>query len=163
MVSSVLTAIRRRWEALGIPVRPGLSEGALRAFEVRYYVDLPAAVSSFYQYMDGMTEGYADDQLICFWPLAAVAPIPVKLAQAHGIPDFGGIRESLPEAASYFVFADHSIWLHLYAVRLSKDAMAPAPVVWIASGNHWELLAPSFSDFVARYANDAADVLFPES
>ena len=40
--------------------------------------------------------------------------------QAHSL--------SLPNADDYFVFADHSIWVNVYAVRLKgeRSAMAPA-------------------------------------
>lgn len=156
-----LELIRRRWQALGIPVRAGLSPEALGAFERRYGVRLPEDVRRFYRCMDGMEYGSTDEALYCFWPLAEVGTVPEKLAGFRGIPDYGGIEDTLPEAESCFVFADHSIWVHVYAIRLSADPSAPAPVIWIADGQTWAPLAPSFGEFLERYAADPWSVLAP--
>jgi SMI1 / KNR4 family (SUKH-1) len=156
-----LELIRRRWQALGLPVRGGLSPKALQDFERRHHVRLPADLESFYRYMDGIEFGSTDEALFCFWPLSQVGPVLEKLAEFRGIPDYGGIEASLPEAASYFLFADHSIWVYVYAIRLSADPTAPAPVLWIADGQTWAPLAASFQDFLERYAADPWSVLAP--
>jgi hypothetical protein len=156
-----LELIRQRWQALGVPIRDGLSPDALRDFERCYHVRLPADLQRFYRFMDGMEYGSTDEALYCFWPLSHVAPVPEKLAGFRGIPDYSGIESTLPEAASYFVFADHSTWVHVYAIRLSSDAAAPAQVVWIADGQTWAPLAASFEKFLERYATDPWSVLAP--
>jgi SMI1 / KNR4 family (SUKH-1) len=156
-----LELIRRRWQALGLPVRDGLSLEALHDFERRYHVRLPAGFESFYRCMDGMEYGSTDEALYCFWPLSQVGPVPEKLAEFRGIPDYGGIESALPEATSYFVFADHSIWVHVYAIQLSADPGAPAPILWIADGQTWAPLAASFEEFLERYAGDPWSVLAP--
>jgi hypothetical protein len=159
MSGGILKTIEHRWKELGIPFRPGLERDTVSAFERRYRVRLPASVRSFYEFIDGMPAGYTDEELISFWPLTEVTPVPEKLAGCRGIPDYGGIEESLPEAASFFVFADHSIWLNVYAVQLSADSMASAPVIWIGGGDCWHVLAPSFGEFLARYAQEPSSVL----
>jgi hypothetical protein len=159
MSKRVLEAIVAHWERLGVPRRPGLGADTLDAFERRYRVRLPAAMRSFYEFVDGMPEGFADDEFISYWPLAEVAPVPVKLGD---IRNYSGIEESLPEVGSYFLFADHSIWLHMYAVQLLPESAVSAPVVWIAGGNCWHLLAPSFAEFLAQYAQEPFSVLFPK-
>ncbi len=155
-----LEVIKRRWKALRIPERPGNSDEAIGEFERRKRVRLPTEMREFFRFIDGMETGYMDEELIAFWPLAEVDMVPTKLAAFRGIPDYGGIESSLPDAASYFVFADHSIWVHVYAVKLSAAPTAPSPVLWIA-GDRWEMLASSFGDFPNRYARDPGSVLFP--
>ena len=93
--------------------------------------------------------------------MSQVGPVPEKLAGCRGIPDYGGIVSALPEADSYFVFADHSIWVHVYAIRLSADPDSRTPVVWIADGRTWAPLAASFGEFLERYAADPWSVLAP--
>jgi hypothetical protein len=157
----VWQAIRKRWQAAGIAPRPGATASDIDAFERRHGVCLPVEVREFYAHLDGVPPGAWDEALLRFWPLAEVGPVPVLLSGCRGIPDYGGIERSLPEAASYSVFADPSIWVHVYAVRLSADPSAPRPVVWIAGGDTWEVLAPSFGEFLRRYAEGPQQVLFP--
>ncbi|MFO0808902.1 MAG: SMI1/KNR4 family protein [Gemmataceae bacterium] len=153
--------IRKRWQAAGIAPRPGAAAADIDAFERRHGVRLPAEVREFYAHVDGMPPGAWDEDLLSFWPLAEVGPVPALLSGCRGIPDYGGIERSLPDAGSYFVFADHSIWVHVYAVRLSADPSAPCPVVWIAGGSTWAEMAMSFGEFLRRYADDPRQVLFP--
>lgn len=162
MKHMTLEAIRNRWQALGVAVRAGLSADAVAAFEQRRGLSLPASVRRFYQFMDGMEEGSCDEELIFFWPLSAVGAVPEKLSGFRGIPDYGGIELSLPDAASYYIFADHSVWAHVYAMRLSGDPAAPSSVVWIGGGECWQLLANSFEEFLERYAMNPRDILFPD-
>ena len=154
-------SIRRRWESADISVLPRAVEAELEVFERRYHVRLPSAMRSFYGDVGGMASGAWDEELIRFWPLSDVGPVPELLSRCRGIPDYGGIEQSLPGAGSYFVFADYSIWLHVYAVWLSAELLGPSPVVWIAGGDTWEHLAVSFGEFLQRYAEDLRRVLFP--
>ena len=154
-------SIRKRWQAAGITARPGAAASDIDAFERRHGVRLPVEAREFYAHLDGMPPGAWDEELLSFWPLAEAGPVPVLLSGCRGIPDYGGIERSLPDAASYFVFADYSIWVHVYAVRLSADPTAPCPVVWIAGGGTWEVLALSFGEFLRLYAEEPWQVLFP--
>ncbi|HEY3838826.1 MAG TPA: SMI1/KNR4 family protein [Bryobacteraceae bacterium] len=153
-------SVRERWQAAGVTARPGAAAADINAFERRNGVCLPADVRAFYAEADGMPSGTWDEELLSFWPLAEVGSVPALLAGCRGIPDYGGIEASLPEAGSYFVFADHSIWIHVYAVRLSPDPLAACPIVWIA-GDRWEVQAGSFGEFLRRYAEQPQQVLFP--
>ena len=154
-------SVRERWQAAGVIPQPGAAAADLDAFERRHGVRLPADVRAFYAEADGMSPGEWDAELLSFWPLAEVGPVPALLAGCRGIPDYGGIEAALPDAASYFVFADHSIWLHVYAMRLSPDPSAACPVVWIAGGDRWAVQAGSFGEFLRRYAEEPQQVLFP--
>jgi hypothetical protein len=157
-----LDFIRRRWLSLGIVVRPGLSETQLQAFEQRHGVRLPAELRAFYRFMDGMEYGCMDEALHCFWPLSEVAAVPGRLSGCRGIPDYGGIESALPDAESYYVFADHSIWLCLFAIRLSADPVHSAAVLCIGDGRTWAVVAPSFGVFLERYMADPWSILVAE-
>ena len=154
-------AVRDRWVSSGVLVRPGLPEERISAFEHRYGVRLPEDLRRFYSLMDGMGDGDSDEAWISFWPLSEVGSVPEKLSDFRGIPDYGGIEVSLPDASSYFVFADHSIWVHVYAVRLSSDPAGPGPVVWIAGGDCWKQMSASFAEFLGKYEESPCSVLFP--
>ena len=155
-------SIQRHWHRAGINPNPGAPARAIDDFERCYGVCVPAEVREFYAHSDGMPSGTWDEELLSFYPLAEVYPVPVVLPTGHrGLPDYNGIERSLPDAASYFVFADYSMRSHVYAVRLSVDRFAACPVLWIAGGDKWEVQAASFGEFLRLYAEDPGQVLFP--
>lgn len=157
--ADVWQAIERRWQLAGIDARPGAAAADLDAFERCHGVRLPAAMREFYAHLGGMLVGAWDEALLTFWPLTEVGPVPALLSGYRGIPDYGGIEAALPDAGSYFAFADHSIWLSVYAVRLSADPDSPCPVVWI-SGDLWRAKSPSSGEFLRLYAEDPWRVVF---
>jgi hypothetical protein len=156
----VWQAVRQHWQTAGVDARPGVAPADLDAFERQNGIRLPDEIRAFYAEADGMPPGAWDEDLFSFWPLANVGPVPGLLAGCRGIPDYGGIERALPDAASHFVFADYSIWVHVYAVRLSPDPLAATPVVCIAGGDYWEVLTSSFGEFVRLYAEGPRQTLF---
>lgn len=153
-------SIRERWHAEGVVPSPGAASSVIDAFEQRHGVRLPAEVRAFYSEMDGFPVDRWDDAFVRFLPLAEVDTVPVLLSNFRGSPDYGGIEHSLPDAASWFVFLEHSIWLNVCAVRLTTDLAAACPVVWIGGGDSWNIQAESFGEFLRRYAEEPYDALF---
>ena len=82
-----------------------------------------------------------------FWPISEFESV-------------GRLELPIEDRASYFVFADHSIWLPAYAIRLVPARDAGHPVIAIESdvsgGYSASLVAHSFSEFVDRYLTDSA-------
>src|SRR5262245_47170382 len=118
------------------------------AFEKRHGVRIPEFIKFFY--LDTDVSQYGKD-LISFWPFSEIAPVPDTLSTFRGSPDYGDIEFSLPGASSYFVFADWSIWCHVYAFQLTKDQNQLAPVVWIGNGKTWRTISTSFESFLQSY------------
>src|SRR5207244_2498252 len=112
----------------------------------------------FYRLMDGMEYGSMDGGFNCVWPLSEIGPVSHKLSNFRGIPDYGEIESTLPDAPSYFAFADHSIWLNVFAMRLSNDVNCLAPVIGICGAN-WFPVADSFDKFIEMYADDPMSIL----
>lgn len=156
-----LERLAEYWRSIGAGANRGASDEEIAAFESRCSVSLPGTVSQFYRRFNGIV-GW-DENLIAFWPILEIGSVPEKLSDWRGSPDYGGIEKSLPDSESYFVFADHSIWCHVYAVRLNSDPCAPTPVVWIGSGTTWEKLADGFEEFIDLYIANPDCILFPDS
>lgn len=155
---SVLEELRNRWRTQGVPLRPGASAAALHAFESKRQVCLPADIVHFYRTMDGMKYGSADGDFNYFWPLDEIESVPEILSGCRGIPDYGEIGVMLPDAAEYFVFADHSIWLNVFALRLSRERADRAPVIGICGPNWWPV-SDSFEEMLRKYAADPMSIL----
>lgn len=141
--------LAHHWQSLGVSPNPAASEPQLDEFARRYCVYLPDDFRAFYTFCDGI-EGM-DDGLNAFWPLVEIDTVPAKLSDFGGVPNYTTISRNLPNAKNYFVFADHSIWLCVYAIMLTDDPNAPTPVIWIGDGRSFDTIAESFTDFWLRY------------
>ena len=134
--------------------RPGISKAELSSCEARTGVRLPAALADFYRATDG---AFSNDPLLDIWPLNQVGRVPERVATFRGIPDFGPIVESLPDANQYFAFADSMAWSHVYATRLHASG-EDAPVLWICGAEFVEL-APSVGALWAMLLRDPEAVV----
>jgi hypothetical protein len=137
------------WNSMGVASLPGNDECVIDDFARRHGVSLPDDFRSFYTFCDGI-DG-TDEELNAFWPLAEIDTVPTKLSDFSGAPDYSRITTNLPNAGNYFVFADHSIWVCVYAIMLTGDADGPNPVIWIGDGASFDTIANSFTDFWLRY------------
>ncbi len=143
-------------------MRDGASAVTIAEFEHRNRVVLPEDVRLYYSFMDGMENWDLAEEMISFWQLSEIGSVPEKLSDCRGIPDYSEIGSVLPDATSYFVFADHSIWLNVYAMKLTSDRSNRSPIIWIC-GKLWQPLAESFAAFMDEYAADPWSIVCPKS
>jgi SMI1 / KNR4 family (SUKH-1) len=149
--AATLKALRQRWQAEGILHGEGASATDLAAFEARYGVVLPQDVRAYFATVNGTTPGaygMADRDLLGFWQLHEVRTFAEK-----GIGDDPDVERS-------FVFADHSLWVYAFALRLSTDGNAPAPVVVDLGSPHYRV-TESLTEFFDRYLSGDTDVIYP--
>ena len=143
-MSPIVERLRVHWSAQGVVTPPGVPEERLREFERRHGVTLPADLRGYLTGVDGMgTRGESDGDWFSFWPLAEIVPA----SDEYEDPFIDG-------QASYFVFADHSICLPAYAIRLTPSEAGPHTVIAIYSDNRQystEVVARSFAEFIERY------------
>jgi hypothetical protein len=149
-MSSLGERLRTYWSARGVKLPTGVPAGRLDEFESQYGVRLPDDLRVYFLAIDGMGPedlnppfGWEDD-LFRFFPLDEVEP-----ATERYHPD-----RFLTEQASYFVFADHSISLPTFAIRLSPVPKGGNVILAIFSDRREyrvSRVAGSFSDFVEHY------------
>lgn len=146
-------AVKKHLRLQGIARGPIVTAEQVVVFEKRYGVQLPGDVREYFEEFNGSelgSGGPMDDQLLAFWHLSEVRPLSEEL------PD-----SSIPQADRYFVFADHSIWVHAYAIRLSSDPSESTPVVVVYDAAVGEV-APSMSAFFERYLAGDQTTLYPD-
>ena len=145
--------LKAHWSAQGRRFRPGAPEESLAAFEVRYGVRLPPDLRDYFSTVDGMDAfGESnpfglDKDLFRFWPLNEVERATESYSPDHFLKD----------QASFFLFADHSIALPSFAIRLAAEAEGDNYVLAIYSdGGNYEAtkVADSFTNFVGKYLAD---------
>lgn len=138
-----------RWQSQGITCPPGVTIADMEAFERRHYIVLPPDMRTYFLTINGMGErGTCDDDFFSFWPLQELITI------ADYLPD----RSSgFPDASKCFMFADHSIALPTFAIRLSSDPNVSTPVASVFAdfgAFKVQYFFDSFTDFVNHYLAD---------
>lgn len=138
------------WRSQGIKSSPGASEEEIRSFETRYAVRLPEDFRRYLGSINGFDQSehwVSDDNLITFLCLNEIKPLNEYWSPL------------VADAADFFVFADCSLSVHVYAIRLRNAASDQNQVVVV----YEELVAVahSFSAFIERYLQRIESVLFP--
>lgn len=156
---SVIDRLAKLWNLDDVAPDSRETGDAIAAFENRFAVTLPPDVREFYERFNGLVDMDAD--LNRFWPIDELGTVPDIVEPYFGIPDYSGIANRLPDAKHYFAFADHSIWVCVYAVHLSDNPDTDTTIVWIADGNTFDILAETFSEFWELYLTSPDRILFP--
>ena len=141
--TSVGESIKRHWSSHSVGVNSGVSEAELDAFEAQHSVVLPADFRDYFRCVNGMPPDEVDDEMIRFWMLEEVTPLP------KGAPEYAH-RGYVENPETLFLFADHSLWAHAYAIRLGKTALDTNEIVIIGYESP-KLIFDSFSGFVDAY------------
>jgi hypothetical protein len=148
-----LARLVEQWAEEGIRPAGGAGEEAVRVFEARRGVRLPAGLRTYFRDLGGSAGadgGIAmDADLIRFWSMHEVETLASSWVPA-------------PDAERWFVLADYSIWAWGYAVRLSPDPDEPAPVAVSFGGAELLPLADSFEQFVGMYLERDPRVVSPD-
>jgi SMI1/KNR4 family protein SUKH-1 len=143
--------LRAKWAKSGILAAGGAGQSQIAGFEKRYGVVLPEDIRAYFANINGTKVGRLgmdDDDLIGFWHLDQV-----RTFAEEDIAD-------LADAARTFAFADQSICVYTYVVRLCGDATAPTPVI-AAVGSSNVTVSPSFLDFIERYIRGDRSAIYP--
>lgn len=139
------------WRRCNIPIRGGVTPGAIDAFQKRYGVVLPADFAEYLRAVDGTGIDESDGEFISFLSLDEVKPV------GQILDDACSDRWAYPDC---YVFADYMLSSWLYAVQISMDPSAPGRVYRVAgSTSTLELEAASFREFMTRYARAPTSIL----
>jgi hypothetical protein len=152
--------LKAYWQSVGVSIRPGVSEEALREFEAAHQVALPEEFQSYLRVVDGMEDGDTDTQPSEWFALQRINSIPEDLVQFAGIPDYRAIVDTLEKPDEWYVFIQYLIFSHVYAVRFTPSQSLTTPVIWICGSSH-RPIADSFTEFLEAYLADPETEIFP--
>ncbi|TWU48971.1 hypothetical protein Poly51_48750 [Rubripirellula tenax] len=156
---SFVDRLAKQWNLTDVSPDALVTADAIASFENRFALTLPNDVRAFYERFNGLLD--MDNDLNRFWPIGELDTVPAIVEPYSGTPDYGGISSRLPHAERYFAFADHSIWVHVYAIRLAEHPDSNTSIVWIADGNTFDILADTFAGFWEMYLTSLDRVLVP--
>lgn len=143
---SNMQRLKNHWISHNVKFNDGVSEKALSAFEDKFGVALPSDMREFFLTVNGMPDGVTDDEMIRFWMLEEVKPLP------SGAPEFA-TTEYVDHPESLFLFADYSLWAHAYAIRLAGSFFKTNDI-FIIGGDYPILLFRSFGELINSYLAD---------
>ena len=138
--------VKHHWLSHNVAFNEGVSADFLADFERRFGVVLPHDMRDYFLAVNGMQEDVTDDEMLRFWPLEEVKPLPSG-APGYATADYIDTPESI------FLFADYSLWAHAYAIRLSASELSKNEI-FIIGGDYPILLFQSFSELVESYLAD---------
>jgi TonB family protein len=155
MVRELIDRVARFWTGQGLVPEAPATEADIAAWEARRGLAMPRELRAWFTTLNGLGDegGAFDDELmITFYPLQLFLSLP------EDAPSFA----EAPDAASYFVFADHLSWSHGYGVRPGGEDPEATPVFCIYAPDLIMPVAPSFAAFLELYLAGDHGALFPD-
>jgi len=154
-----LEILKELWKSDSI-VRPNpASEQELLRFQNTNEVTLPEDLAEYFRLVNGTNEEY-ESRLFQFYSLNNFKNIGDELKHFNGVPDYSGLVTTLKDYTKYFVLADYMFHLFSYAIRLNKYDETEGNEVLILSGEKYQKISNSFSDFVTLYLDDSIELQF---
>jgi hypothetical protein len=123
-------------------------------FNSRHSLVLPNDLVDYFKLANGTKEDY-DKNFFRFYPFRKFLSIDVDLKKWRGIPDYGNIINTLEDYRNCFVFADYSIMLFSYAIRLHPFETGTNEVYTICGDKH-KIISGSFGEFIDQYLEDCS-------
>jgi hypothetical protein len=151
LFSGTMQRLKKHWISQNVKFNEGVSEKALSAFEQAFGVLLPLDIREFFLTLNGMPDDVTDNEMIRFWMLEEVKPLPSG-ARGFATSDY------IDHPESVFLFADYSLWAHAYAIRLLASPLERNDIFMIG-GDRPILLFRSFGELIDSYLNDN-DLMF---
>jgi len=140
-----LEKLRQSWGHYDVP--KFATEEEVVAFEQRTGLLIPDDLRAYFKTLNG---NWWDAYLVEFYSLKQFITVKDEVGDR---PRFEGIINTLSEHENCFVFADHSIKIFIYAIRLSKVKTDVNEIYIIYSDEEYKLVANSFDEYIGKYVN----------
>jgi hypothetical protein len=139
----------RHWKALGLTIPAGVSDEALREFELQSGLAMPLEFREYFLNVNGMAQiggQDCDENGFAFWPFDRIRPIHEE-CESNKVP-----LPAIEEIQSYFAFSDYMQWSWAYAISFAPGQMGNV----LQFGTRCpRIVARSFGEFVDAYLKDS--------
>ena len=127
-------------------------------FQLRNQLVIPDDLLAYFSLNNSEIDNYNQDMFV-FYKFDEFKSVQEEVGNFGGVPDFTNIINTLPHHQDCFVFADYSITVSVYAIRLYKTRSSTNEIYAII-GDKYKIVANSFSEFIKFYEEDFTKVLF---
>lgn len=146
--------LREIWEKEGILFPEPATMEDITFFSANNGLLLPPDIVAYFTGVNGTSSTY-DEMFFRFFSLAEFKTVKDELGNWGGIPDYRNIVRLLDDHQYCFIFADHSIHLMTYAIRLYSSP-SETNEIYVICGEVFAKIADSFTEFIALYLRDDA-------
>ncbi len=129
----------------------------LELFEVKNKLILPEDLIAYFKLSESQIDSYNVD-MFTFFKFDEFKSVEEEVGDYGGVPDYTNIVNTLPSYENCFVFAEYSIYVMVFAIRLYVSSSTHNEVYAIC-GDKYKLVAKSFDEFISIYNKDFSDVL----
>ena|GEM_PF-32298 len=128
----------------------------INLFQFRNKLIMPDDLISYFNLSNDEIDAYNLD-MFTFYKFDEFKSVQEEVGDFGGVPDYRNIINVLPEHENCFVFAEYSIHLMVFAIRLYKG-LSNHNEVYAICGSKYELVANNFTEFLQLYNDDINNV-----
>jgi hypothetical protein len=103
--------------------------------------------------LDGHLTAYHYSTMFEFYSLKQFKTVKDMLGDYRGVPDYRNIVNTLHLHERCYIFADYSLSVRAYAIRLYKETSSTNEIYAIC-GDKYKVIANSFTEFIDIYLKD---------
>jgi len=138
---------------------PGLSlEEQINLFQFRNKLVIPEDLLTYFRLTDSEIDDYNID-MFTFYKFDEFKNVNEEVGNYGGVPDYTNITNTLPFHEKCFVFAEYSIFVAVFAIRLHENS-SDINEIYAIIGDKYKIVAKSFTEFISLYREDISNVLF---
>lgn len=155
-METYIYSVKEKWAGEGMPVSEPATLEDISVFSSKNNVVLPQDLIAYFTQLNGTSDSF-DNGFFTFYSLLQFKTIKEELGDYGGIPDYRNLVNLLPDHEHCFVFADHSLHLICYAIRL-YDRPSENNEVYALCGEVFGVIANSFTEFMNLYLRDDQNI-----
>jgi len=129
----------------------------LTLFQFRNKLIIPDDLTAYFKLTDTEIDSYNQD-MFTFYKFDEFKSVREDVGDYRGVPDYRNIVNTLAEHENCFVFAEYSIYVEVFAIRL-YETQSNQNEIYAICGDEYKVVANSFTEFIALYRNNWSDVM----
>ncbi len=129
----------------------------INLFEFRNKLIIPDDLLAYFKLTDGEIDDYNVD-MFTFYKFDEFKSVKEEVGDYGGTPNYTNIVNTLPFHEGCFIFAEYSIFVSVFAIRL-YDSKTEVNEIYSIIGDQYKIVANSFTEFINLYREDFSSIL----
>ncbi|HTE01554.1 MAG TPA: SMI1/KNR4 family protein [Mucilaginibacter sp.] len=128
-------------------------EQEIDIFQKEHSLIIPDDLKKHFELLRGCISAYHYATFFEFYSLLQFQSVKDVLGNYRGVPDYHNIINTLYRHEECYVFADYSLTVFAYAIRLNRNNEL-VNEIYVICGDKYKIITNSFSEFVELYLKD---------
>ncbi len=148
-----LLELQYRWDLPAAARYVKITDDDMLLFRSTKNLTIPADLAEYFKILNGADDEY-DEKFFKFYSFEQFESVDTKFRNWGGAAEYRNIVNTLEKPETCFVFADYTLHLFSYAIRLYEDA-SKINEIYIICGDKHKIIAHSFHEFITIYLADS--------